>query len=322
MERARFKRVRDVLVDQTADGRITSFHRAPTSVEATNQAIEQIQRRDYGRLSVFLSTAKIARVRPVLLAAAREATALEPNLSQALALVGGVEARRLLERHLKKAREVDVSKRTDEEHFRVLYSARALLQLRPSVRAASGLLEVVRFAPKRVVRVAAKTVSDCLLTDPPLPISRCLRGALPILLREDDETFAGALPILLQFHFGETEQRCKNIVSHGTDDARRRLVDKLLECSLLVLPLLLETFREEKQLEPRLALANALGAALQVEDLTSLANEALSNTSPSIRLRGAQLLPLLPMEVASRLAKRKDPETMVEAILLPFRSGV
>jgi hypothetical protein len=318
MRRARFKRVGNVLVDRTHDGHATFIHSVAVPADATNEAVRRIEAGDY-RVAALLSVADLGRVRAALLAGARAASNLEPNLSHALALLGGVEERRILWAHLRESLRSGFPGKSEEEQFRILYNAEALLSLRPSILATRLLMDAVQVRSPGTTQIAAKVVSDYLLTNPPLRIQRLLLARLPSLLVADDESFASAVPILLRRHFSKTEERCRRLFVTGADTTRRRLIGNLVNCPYYGLPLLLRAFDVEPRLDLRLSIAAAVAPALRAKDVSKLVAEALADESPAIRLSGARLLSHLESRTAERLSRRKDPEPKVDKELQSYR---
>lgn len=316
--RARFQRAGNVLVDRTRTGHTTFIHgsRPP---DATAEVIRRIDEGDYRELALLLSSADIKRVRPVLLAKAEAASTLDPNLAQALALVGGVAESRILQRHVRESSRTDFGARTEDDQLRVVYSVHALLQVRPSLVGARMLVEAVTNGTSWTRQVTARLVSENLLARSTLRVERILLRALPSLLVDEDGCFVSAFPILLRRHFQDALQRSKRILVGGTPSNRRSLLLGLISCPYYGLPLLRDALRTESQLDLRLMIATEIAPMMPATDLSSLISEALDDKSPAIRMNGARLLEHLDEPAARRLARRKDPEPMVDTELGRFR---
>jgi hypothetical protein len=152
-----------------------------------------------------------------------------------------------------------------------------------------------------------------------LPVERVLLSAVPQLVAAEDACFAGALPILMRRRASETIARAKAMLKSGCPATRMSIVRRLLDCSYAGLPLLLTAFEEEADDEIKLTIAIPLAPVLSRRDLSQLTEQALRYESPSTRLAGTRLLPFLESTVAHRLARRADPEPMVDIALQPFR---
>jgi len=323
LQRAKFARSGDVLVDRSDTGH-TIFHhvRAPSATEATAKAIRLLEVGDYRELAPLLSIATIEDVRPSLQTAANAAPHLHPNLAQALALVGGLEEVRILRRHVKEDRRACFAERSEEEQLRVLCCATALLGLRPSMFAVRTLVDGIRLGSRWTAQTAGQFVSDYLLTNPPLRLRSLLLNLLPVLLASEDECFVRAIPILLRRNYAQAVARCNRLFETGTDTTRRTLIGNLLNCPYYGLPLLLRAFEVEPRLDLRLSIAAAVAPALRSKDLSNLVRDALDDASPTNRLNGARLLESLEPKVSCELALRQDPEGMVEQELQRHRRTV
>lgn len=316
--RARLEDLGGVLVDRTQPERTVFYH--PAASDTTDTLIGLLDAGDYRGVASLLRAADIERVRPRIIAAARRAPMLPPNLAQGLAMLGGAQEVNLLQAHLKDSlrRRKGMS---EAEQLALVHCADELLRLRPSPRAARALVEAVRSGSPWIASAAASCVSTNLLRDPPIKVERILRRALPLLLIADDDCFVSAFPILLRTSFHQARKRCLRLVAEGADHIRTVLARKLTGCPYYALPLLLRAFRVEPQLDIRISIAEAIGPALSRSALERLVREALKHESPAIRLSGALLLRYFKRDDARRLAGRRDPEPRVEEELRAFRRG-
>ncbi len=317
-KRAKFERRQGVLVDRTRPDHTTFIH-SGAETNPTEKVIRSIEAEDYRGLAPLLSTADIARVRPVLLQAARTAPVLHPNLAQALALVGGVAESRILQAHVREASRTAFHVRTEDDQIRVVYSVHALLRIRASLVGARLLVDAVTSGTPTTKRIAARLVSEHLLSTCTVRVEKVLLRPLQSLLAAEEETFASAFPILLRRHFHEALRRGKRILVDGTPSTRRSLLLGLISCPYSGLPLLRDALRTESQLDLRLLIATEIAPMMAASDLSSLIGEALDDKSPAIRLNGARLLSHLESRTAERLSRRKDPEPAVEKELQPYR---
>lgn len=320
MARARFERRSGMLIDRTRREHTTFIH--PPSANATEDAVRSIKRGDYGAVVPLLSAADIARVRPHLLDAARSAPHLEPNLAHALGLIGGVEEVRTLRAHLGHVSAAALASYNDDEQLRLVFVAHSLLRVRPSLRAAKVLARAVERGTAWVDQVTARLVSVHIVAGSTFSVERVLLRSLRSLLAADDECFVSALPALLQRHFDEAVTRCRKILSDGEPAVRRSLLLALVSCPYQGLPLLLEAFRAEEQLDLRLIVARSIAPALSQGDMAHLIRVALDAESPAIRLDAAYLLLHLDAEVAQEIAHRRDPEQEVDRELSAFRKRI
>lgn len=320
MGRVKFERKGGILIDRTRREHTTFIH--PPAANATEDAVRSIKRGDYGAAVPLLSSADIARVRPHLLDAARSAQYLEPNLAQALGLLGGVEEVRILRQHIGNVSPSELGSRNEEEQLRLVFIAHALLRVRPSLLAARVLARAVERGTPWTREVTARLVSVHVLAGSTVGVERILLPTLRPLLAAEDACFAGALPVLLQRHFGEATARCKRLLSDGDQGVRRSLLLALVGCPYHGLPLLVEAFRRERQLDLRLLIARNIAPALPQGDIASLIRAALDAESPAIRLDAAYLLRHLDADVAREIARRRDPEEKVDRELGAFRKRV
>lgn len=316
--RKRFDRTGSLLVDRTQSGHTTIIH-GPLPDDSTAEVVRRIEAGDFRELAPLLSVAEIRRVRPVLLAKADAAPTLEPNLAQALALLGGVKEGNILQRHLRQSRTIPFASLSEEDQQRVIHVAHSLLTIRASSTAAKLLTTAVQFGSSWTKEVAAGLVSRHLIARPALPVARVLLRVLPRLLRSDDGCFVSAFPILFQRHYASAHERGKELLQRGSPAIRRHLVTTLTTMPYYGLELLMEAFRRESQLDVRLAIGTAIAPALSQSQLEKLARVALGDLSPAIRLHAVELLQYLDGRLARTLSQRSDPDPAIDAALRPYR---
>lgn len=316
--RRRFDRTGSALVDRTQSGHTTIIH-GPLPDDATAEAIRRIEGGDFRELAPLLSVSQIRRVRPVLLAKADAASTLEPNLAQALALLGGVKEGNILQRHLRQSLTASFASLSEDDQQRVIHVAHSLLSIRASASAAKLLTTAVQFGSSWTKEVAAGLISRHLIARPALPVERVLLRVLPRLLRSDDAPFVSAFPILFQRHYASAYERGKQLLERGNPAIRRQLVTTLTAMPYYGLELLMEAFRRESQLDVRLAIGMAIAPALSRSQLEKLARVALADRSPAIRLHAIELLRYLDARVAQALSQRSDPDPAINSALRPYR---
>lgn len=317
-DRRRFERRDGRLIDRTQPGHTTIIHDSP-SADPTSEVTRRIEAGDFRELAPLLSVADVRRVRPVLLKKAELASRLEPNLAQGLALMGGAQEVRILRRHLGQARGQSFAALSEEQQQEAIYVAHSLLSIRTSPLAASVIANAVRCGSARTKQSAARFVSTHLIAGSSLSVERIFFRVLPTLLTSTDQEFVSAFPILLQRHYAKARERGMQLIRDGDASLRRRLATTLTTMPYYGLELLLDAYRHESNLDLRLTIAAAIVAALPKSQVAKLAREALSDRSPAIRLRGAELLEHVDVRLAQELSRRRDPDPAIEAVLRPYR---
>lgn len=316
--RKRFRRVAGSLIDQTQTGH-TVIIRGPGPSDVTREVIRRIESGDFRDLARLLSNADLKRVRPVLIAHAENASTLEPNLAQGLALLGGAAEVNVLRRHLRRAVKLKFGAISEGQQLEAIHSAHALLSVRSSVFAAKALVKAIRFGTRWTRQLAAGFVSEKIISGSSIRVERVLLGVLPKLLNSEDESFVGAFPALLQHHYVKACKRGVRLLHGPVASIRRRLITKLITMPYYGLDLLLEAYEHEPQVDLRLTIAAAVAPALSKVQMAKLVEKGLSDVSPAVRLRAAELLNRLGVRVARRLSARRDPDPTIDVALQPFR---
>lgn len=299
MKRSRYKVVEETPVTRPEPRNTSPLPR--TLKDATPEVLERLKGGDFA-VAHLLSRANLDRVGPALVAAATREPTLEPNLSQALGLVGGSDALRLLHQHLQSSWQVPFASQTVEDQYRTVCIARAVLRLRASPRAAMILANGALSSSPRVRRVAARLIAEYLRAGPPLRLERRLLRVLPALLKSDDLSFSSAIGVLLQRHHAPAMARAHALIGFGADDVRRVLVLNLLACDQTALPLLLRALEVERDLELKISVAKALAPVLAPDALSDLLGKVRTSRSPAPRLRGGLLIQ--PVNSGGRQARK------------------
>jgi len=285
------------------------------------RALRAIDAGKYHEVVPLLVSARSERVRRALLQRAEGSRTLEPNLAQALAIIGGTRERVLLRRHLRALRRTALARLSEEDQLAIVHIADSLLCIQTSTASAKLLVTALYEGYQRTKEVAARIISDRVMARCSLPVQRILLGALGYLSASDDTCFAAALPVLLQRDWKRTRARCEKILDNGAADPRRRVVIGLIRGSYESLSLLLYAFHAEPDLRIRLLIARTLAPAISARELSRLVREALHDPSPASRRVAAQLLAHASPRLARQLAHQRDPDHAVDAVLATYRSA-
>lgn len=202
----------------------------------------------------------------------------------ALAKCGGLRAVPSLNEHLKRVLAMSGSTNPDGNEDRsraVRLACRAILALSPdhtvAARRLCGMTEEAGGDRSLVVRDLVRVWRPGMLTE----AMSLVRQTILATLAWDDDSFVGAIPVLLRLDPLTARRRVRVLLEHGVPQQRYALMQQLVQCDMPVSDIVTAQLALECSIEIRLlGLRSAPGC---VRDPRGVLEDALAHESPAVR---------------------------------------